>query len=421
MARGICSAKSPDKLILMNTLDLPAPVESRPIPAPTMKSVNAHRSAAEKKCIFPTTLANFRELIMGVLETAGVATIVEIGSEHGEFTEVLCAHAQRQGGRLISIDPAPQAAALDFIQTHDQRSYFQFLQKTSHEALPGLRADAYIVDGDHNYYTVRRELELIEAGFGASPFLAIMHDVCWPCGRRDGYYNPSAIPAEHRHTYSEKGAIAPGIAGLAEIGLLLTSIMPFAVEEGGPANGVLTAAEDFLAGRPDLEFVIIPAMLGLGVIYDRTAPWAEALSKLLAPFAFNPLLERLESNRLELFLRVLDLEKKLAEISATHSAQGLIKQPVTPQAQRTLAEAYLAEQQWTEAGALFQSLVHHFPDDFKLWQGHLECARRRNHRTHAKMIFNDAVRLHPEWATALKFETVADDRTFPAAVAEIGR
>jgi hypothetical protein len=406
MGLGICCAKSADELILMNTLDLPATVEScpAPAPAPCPKPVSDRRSTAEKKCIFPTTLANFRELIMGVLETAGVATIVEIGSEHGEFTEVLCSHAQRMGGRLISIDPAPQAAALDFIQTHDRRSYFEFLQKTSHEALPGLRADAFIVDGDHNYYTVRRELELIEAGFGASPFLAIMHDVCWPCGRRDGYYNPSAIPTEHRHAYSDKGAIAPGVAGLAESGLLLTSVMPFAVTEGGPANGVRTAAEDFLAGRPNLEFVIVPAMLGLGVIYDRTAPWAEALSKLLAPFASNPLLERLEANRLQLFLRVLDLEKKLGGLSAAPAAQGLVKQPVSPHAQRALAEVYLAEQQWSEAGALFQSLVHHFPDDFKLWQGHLECARRRNHRTHAELIFNDAVRFHPEWATALKPE-----------------
>jgi tetratricopeptide (TPR) repeat protein len=342
---------------------------------------------------------------MGILQTAQVATIVEIGSEHGEFTEVLCAHAQSLGGRLISIDPAPQAAALDFIQTHHRQSYFQFLQKTSHEALPGLRADAYIVDGDHNYYTVLRELELIEAGFGASPFLAIMHDVCWPCGRRDAYYNPAAIPAEHRRAHSDKGAIAPGIAGLAESGLLLTSVMPFAVEEGGPANGVRTAAEDFLAARSRLEFVTIPAMLGLGILYDRTAPWAEALSKLLAPFASNPLLERLEANRLQLFLRVLDLEKKLAALSASHAAQGLIKQPVTPQAQRALAEAYLAERQWVEAGALFQSLVHHFPDDLKLWQGNLECAQRLNHRTHAKLIFNDAVRLHPEWSTALQSET----------------
>jgi tetratricopeptide (TPR) repeat protein len=382
----------------MNTLDLPTPVEARDA-GPAVTPVKPNGSTAGNKTIFPTTLANFRELIMGILQNARAATIVEIGSEHGEFTEVLCAHSQKLGGRLISIDPAPSAAALDFIQTHDQKPYFQFLRNTSHDALPGLHADAYIVDGDHNYYTVLRELEFIEANFGDSPFLAIMHDVCWPCGRRDGYYNPSAIPAEHCHPYSDTGAIAPGNSGLADSGLLLTNVMPFALQEGGPANGVRTAAEDFLIDRSHIEFVIVPAMLGLGILYDRTAPWAQALSKFLAPFASNPLLKRLEANRLQLFLRVLELEQKLA---ATPTKP---KQSASPQSQRALAEACLAEGKWSEAGALFQALVHHFPDDLKIWQRLLECARKRNHRTHAKLIFNDAIRLHPKWSTVLQTPT----------------
>jgi hypothetical protein len=375
----------------------------RPTNQPPAKRGN---SPTERKSIFPTTLATFRELIMEVLQTAKAATIVEIGSEHGEFTEVLCAHAREFGGRLISIDPAPQPSALDFIQDHAQQPYFQFLQKTSHAALPGLRADAYIIDGDHNYYTVRRELELIEANCGAAPWLAILHDVCWPCGRRDAYYNPTAIPAPHRRAHSHNAGIAPGNAGVVEDGLRSNSVMAYALEEGGPANGVRTAVEDFLAGKPEFEFVVIPAMLGLGILYGRNAPWSESLSKLLAPFASNPLLERMEANRLELFLRVLELEGRLSGNPATLAPPlEQFKRPTSPQGLRLLAKAYFVEQDWAEAGVLLQTLIHQFPHDLEIRQACLECARRRNHRAYARVIFNDALRVHPEWEKALTAET----------------
>ncbi len=98
------------------------------------------------------------------------------------------------------------------------------------------------------------------------------------------------------------------------------------------------------------------------------------------------------------------LEQKLAESPAAPAAEDLIKRPASPKIQRILAEAYLAEQDWAEAAPLFQALVTQFPDDLALWQGQLECARRRNHRTLAKLIVNSAVRFHPEWAAVLNVE-----------------
>ena len=41
----------------------------------------------------------------------------------------------------------------------------------------------------------------------------------------------------------------------------------YALEEGGERNGVLTAVEDFLAGRDDLELRRIPAIFGVGVVF----------------------------------------------------------------------------------------------------------------------------------------------------------
>jgi len=75
-----------------------------------------------------------------------------------------------------------------------------------------------------------------------------------------------------------------------------------------------------------------------------------------------------------------------------------LKRPKSPQGLRLLAKAFFVEQDWAQAGLLFQSLVHHFPDDIEIWQARLECARRQGHRTLARLILQDALRLHPAWS-----------------------
>ena len=94
-------------------------------------------------------------------------------------------------------------------------------------------ADAVIIDGDHNYYTVSSELRLIaeHAGDAGLPLL-LCHDVGWPHARRDSYYAPETIPAEHRHETVEGGYVFPGNSGLREGGLIYG--WP-AVREGGPS------------------------------------------------------------------------------------------------------------------------------------------------------------------------------------------
>jgi hypothetical protein len=152
-----------------------------------------------------------------------------------------------------------------------------------------------IIDGDHNYYTVIQELRLIaqRAVDGALPLL-ICHDVCWPHARRDAYYAPQTIPEDQRQETVEGGYVFPGEAGLKEGGLIYR--WP-ATREGGPRNGVLTAIEDFLEEREGLRFALVPAFFGLGVIWSRDAPYADELEAILAPWDRNPMLERLEANR----------------------------------------------------------------------------------------------------------------------------
>jgi hypothetical protein len=82
-----------------------------------------------------------------------------------------------------------------------------------------------------------------------------------------------------------------------------------------PRNGVLTAVEDFVGERPDLQLTVIPSFFGLGVVFHRQAPYAAELQTLLAPYASNPLLERLERNR------VLHLASSHVQLSMAREAQ----------------------------------------------------------------------------------------------------
>jgi len=83
--------------------------------------------------------------------------------------------------------------------------------------------------------------------------------------------------------------------------------------EGGPRNGVLTAVEDFKAESDrELVLAIIPAVFGLGLLFEASAPWAEALGRAVLPYHKHPLLAALEENRLANYLRVIELQDAMA-------------------------------------------------------------------------------------------------------------
>lgn len=74
----------------------------------------------------------------------------------------------------------------------------------------------------------------------------------------------------------------------------------------------MAAIEDFLAdvhaGGHELALAEIPAVFGLGVLFDQDAPWSEMLGQHLLPYHDNALLRSLEANRLANYLRVIDLQ-----------------------------------------------------------------------------------------------------------------
>jgi hypothetical protein len=255
------------------------------------------------------SLINNVEIMLGCLDAAAPRSIVEVGSYAGDVTRVLLNWAKEHGATVTAIDPMPQP---ELVKLSEERSDLTLVQAPSHDALRSLeRADVYVIDGDHNYYTVSEEIRLaVGDGAGPAPLL-LFHDIGWPHARRDNYYVPDAIPPEHRQPLVQHGGAFPGQSGPRDGGL------PFdwmAEHEGGPRNGVLTAVEDYVNGAANVRFAIVPAFFGFGVVWHDDAPYAARLTEILAPFDRNPILQRMESNR--------TFHLASMHLQATHVAQA---------------------------------------------------------------------------------------------------
>ncbi|KIU44012.1 MULTISPECIES: class I SAM-dependent methyltransferase [Bradyrhizobium] len=271
------------------------------------------------------SVSEFSDLILEALRLADARDIVEIGAEYGGMSALLADHCRIRGGQLTSVDPAPKREFLDWVATSPD---VRHVAKTSLEAFCELDApDAWIVDGDHNWYTVYHELGQIEAISRrvGKPVLAFLHDVGWPCGRRDMYYAPEQIPAEYRHPHSfDAGAVLDRPALVEGRGFRGGGLAAFANVSGGARNGVMTAIDDFLAeqlaqGR-EFGFAEIPAVFGLGVLFDMNAAWSGPLAELVLPYHQNKLLRVLETNRLRNYLRVIEMQDEAAARAARPGA-----------------------------------------------------------------------------------------------------
>ena len=263
----------------------------------------------------PPLLHSLEELASEILDCLGAVQakrIVEIGSETGGFSLRLADWAAEHGAVLVTVDPEP---APQLRRAAEESDHIEVVADASPWALEGLApADAYIVDGDHNHWTVTRELQAAFA-HDARP-LVVLHDVGWPCARRDEYYAPDRLPAEavHEHTYHlglHPGREEAGLGGFRGAGVYAS-----ATREGGERNGVLTAVEDFAAERGGLRFLRIPSVFGVGFLFPEDAPWAAAVSDRIGPLDEQPLLDRLEYNRLVLYTRVLDLQDDVEAVKS---------------------------------------------------------------------------------------------------------
>jgi hypothetical protein len=261
------------------------------------------------------SMSEFSDLMLNILRIADAREVVEIGAEFGGNSQALADHLAPLGGHLTSIDPAPNVSFLDWVK---DQPHVRHVAEPSLTALPALAdIDAWVIDGDHNYYTVHHELEAV-AGLcrrDGKPLLAMLHDVGWPWARRDLYYAPDAIPDDWRHAYSwddgvtlDHDDLVPG-GGFRGRGQFAC-----ALHHGGPRNGVLTAVEDFVDAQRErgsiTAFAFVPAVFGLGVLFSIDAPWAPELAGMLDPWHENTLLARMEENRLRNYLKVIEWQDR---------------------------------------------------------------------------------------------------------------
>lgn len=224
-------------------------------------------------------LAFWPDVVRPLLEELEPKEIVEIGSESGKTTKLLLDFAAASEATVHAVDPAPLFDPAAVRQAYG--AAFAFYPDPSLKALEQIdRIDVALIDGDHNWYTVYHELQLIEQRCRATerPLpLVLLHDVAWPYGRRDLYYDPDSVPDQFRQPWARKG-ISPTESSLLDEGGLNAHLC-HALEEGGPHNGVLTAVEDYLAATQETFLAArIPAVFGLGILLPE--PLARAKPEL---------------------------------------------------------------------------------------------------------------------------------------------
>ena len=139
---------------------------------------------------------------------------------------------------------------------------------------------------------------------GAPLPVMVLHDVGWPYGRRDLYYDPTNIPDEHRQPW-QRGGMRPGQSELVGPNAGMNPALANAVAEGGPRNGVMTGVDDFVAAHDrSLRVVFLPIYFGLAIVVEeerlqRQPALAAELDRLEAPGGKDQLLRLSEDIRLE--------------------------------------------------------------------------------------------------------------------------
>ncbi len=252
-------------------------------------------------------------LIYPLLDALQPRVIIEVGADLNGVTGPLLRWAQDGEAVVHAIDPDPASSVRALLAEHGER--LRFHRTRSLQVLGEIgNADLALIDGDHNWYTVINELRALERRArdeGRDPPVIVVHETGWPYGRRDGYHDPAAIPEAHRHSHA-RGGVVPG---RVELGPGLYDHRENALLEGTPANGVLSAVEDFLAeseGR--WRSWSIPGLGGVAILADAALLEARAALR-----------EVLDSTDTVAFLRAHCEEIEQARIQSERKRAGALR------------------------------------------------------------------------------------------------
>lgn len=247
-------------------------------------------------------------VIAPAFDAARPQVVVEVGSDHGFNTRNLAQWCFDNGAVLHVVDPQPKYDVDEWQERYGDTLVFH--RSLSLNALDRIGpCDALLIDGDHNWYTVSGELELTDRHVrkaGAVFPLVFLHDVLWPYGRRDLYYDPETVPEAHRQPYARKGMRPESPDLLASGGL--NQHLCNGIYSNQLRNGVLTAVEDFLAERDGFEFEIVPAVHGLGILVpharlEQAPALRDVLGEVRVTGRVGAVMEMLEGQRLDAEIR----------------------------------------------------------------------------------------------------------------------
>jgi GT2 family glycosyltransferase/glycosyltransferase involved in cell wall biosynthesis len=256
-------------------------------------------------------------LIQPLLDALRPRVIVEVGVEVGTVTGPLLRWAQEHDAVVHAIDPDPTLNVDRLVAEHGER--LNFHRSKSLDVLGAIAGvDLALIDGDHNWYTVINELRALERRAredGNEPPVILLHDVGWPYGRRDLYYDPTAIPEAHRQPHARLGVVP----GRVELGPGLNDHLENALLEGTAANGVLSAVEDFVA-ESDMQWQMcsIPGLCGMAILASDTAleqraPLRALLDSIDTPAFLRAHCEAIEQARIESDRKRAGILRRLAE------------------------------------------------------------------------------------------------------------
>jgi hypothetical protein len=207
-----------------------------------------------------------RHLVVPLARRRGWRNFCEIGASTGLSADEIL---KLKNISYTIVDPCFDA---DLPLKYSGDSRVAVHKTNSLDALPKIsgKFDCILIDGDHNWYTVFNELSLVQQrGLLREGGMMFVHDIDWPYGRRDLYYQPETIPVELRLDYARKG-IVRGESQLVNQGGHNPEFC-HAIHEGGPRNGVLTAIDDFVAANSaEYHFDRIRSEFGLGILQYKS-------------------------------------------------------------------------------------------------------------------------------------------------------
>jgi hypothetical protein len=250
------------------------------------------------------SMSVFREMFALVFANHPIDKVVEVGVESGQVSSV---YTDLGASTVYCVDPTPSDALRATLAKNPK---LQLVERPSPAVLAELPvADLYVLDGDHNYAVVHNELRWIMKN--APDAVVVLHDVLWPCSRRDLYYQPSTVAPEDTHPQTTEGSTV-WHDETTPAGFVGGSAFTIAKEAGGERNGVLTAVEDAVAeGGGDWLLEIVPAVFGMGIVARKGSPNTDAMLAALAPYTSSKLLATLENNRIALYTRVLQMQYEM--------------------------------------------------------------------------------------------------------------